>query len=74
MIGRSKYFAGVRNTLCDRIQTGKAYLLFRIDNWRSAVTGLHVVRISSYCVSIYVYYYYYYWWGGTESLGICSSP
>jgi hypothetical protein len=20
------------------------------------------------------YYYYYYWWGGTESLGICSSP
>jgi hypothetical protein len=18
--------------------------------------------------------YYYYWWGGTESLGICSSP
>jgi hypothetical protein len=19
-------------------------------------------------------YYYYYWWGGTESLGICSSP
>jgi hypothetical protein len=22
----------------------------------------------------YYYYYYYYWWGGTESLGICSSP
>jgi hypothetical protein len=22
----------------------------------------------------YHYYYYYYWWGGTESLGICSSP
>jgi hypothetical protein len=23
---------------------------------------------------IIIYYYYYYWWGGTESLGICSSP
>jgi predicted membrane protein len=25
-------------------------------------------------VQAYYYYYYYYWWGGTESLGICSSP
>jgi hypothetical protein len=23
---------------------------------------------------IIIYYYYYNWWGGTESLGICSSP
>jgi hypothetical protein len=22
----------------------------------------------------YYFYYYYYLWGGTESLGICSSP
>jgi hypothetical protein len=25
-------------------------------------------------VTYYYYYYYYYLWGGTESLGICSSP
>jgi hypothetical protein len=31
-----------------------------------------IMRKTTVCY--YYYYYYYYWWGGTESLGICSSP
>jgi hypothetical protein len=34
---------------------------FICDGWQNQAT-------------YYYYYYYYYWWGGTESLGICSSP
>jgi hypothetical protein len=26
------------------------------------------------CMYLMFFYYYYYWWGGTESLGICTSP
>jgi hypothetical protein len=46
---------------------------------RSQQTCLCSMSASHICgvyrkVCMYVYYYYYYLWGGTESLGICSSP
>jgi hypothetical protein len=49
---RSKGFAGVRNTTGARMQNWKAYLLFRVDNWGSAVIGSHSVRVSTHSVSI----------------------
>jgi hypothetical protein len=33
-----------------------------------------VLEITNRHLSFPYYYYYYYWCGGTESLGICSSP
>jgi hypothetical protein len=46
------------------------------EGYNTCAVGLRVVQgdgKGSQCLGIY-YYYYYYLWGGTESLGIRSSP
>jgi hypothetical protein len=39
------------------------------------ITQYQILEDLNLKVSSFInYYYYYYLWGGTESLGICSSP
>jgi hypothetical protein len=52
------------------ISTGKI-LHFTATACKNPVTFLWRQLVASWVLGSY---YYYYWWGGTESLGICSSP
>jgi hypothetical protein len=45
------------------------------------ISIMYAIKISIYLFpkffvfwAYFFIFYYYYWWGGTESLGICSSP
>jgi hypothetical protein len=52
------------------------YIKFAINciNEQILITLLHIDHVFQFVPKYYYYYYYYYLWGGTESLGICSSP
>jgi hypothetical protein len=51
----------------------KAYNMHgREEEWMQGLSGKSLRKVTTR--KTYTYYYYYYLWGGTESLGICSSP
>jgi hypothetical protein len=49
-----------------------AYWTDRKDRHKSGTAVAIKKGICHTCINLF--YYYYYLWGGTESLGICSSP